>query len=253
MINQGINVPENTIAYFQNIDDNRIVVEDLLVKPPATREWFDKWFYNCLPLTIGNQYGFILKSEQAFNVIWNGGEKRGDTQISFIGSLDKKQYTVESHFGHGVITVGIPFVLRTPPGINLMTISPPNYIMKNATPMTGVIESDNIRLTFTFNIKIQQPNVVTHFPAGEPLAAFIPIPRYFADSFKIINGKDLFDEDIYNEEVNAFEDHTKKRVISNNAENPRDGLEKDYFYGKDVYGNSFKDHQGPSGKKTTLQ
>ena len=251
MINQGINVPDNTIAYFENSDDAGIVVENLLTKPTSTREWFDKWFYNCLPLIIGNQYGFILKSQQGFNVIWNGGDLPQDTQITFIGKVDNPGYSVDSRFGHGVVTILTPFVLRTPPGINLMTINPPNYIMKNATPMTGVVESDNIRMSFTFNIKIQQPNVLTHFPAGEPLAAFIPIPRYFADSFKIVNGKDLFDEKIYNEEIDVFESHNRQRRISGRQEDARKKLEKDYFYGKDIHGNKFLDHQSPSGKKNS--
>jgi len=249
MINKGINVPDNTIAFF--CTQEQIPANDIFKKPQAKRDWFDKWFYNCLPLTIGNQYGFILTNKQSFNVIWNGGNGREDINISFIGdpSIDNG-YNVESHFGHGILTISVPFVLRTPPGINLMTINPPNYIIDNATPMTGVVESDNIRLPFTFNIKIQKPNIVTNFAAGEPLAAFIPIPRYFADSFEIKNGKDLFDKETYNEEVDAFTDHVKKRTKQYlEVKDNKEALEKDYFYGKDVYGNKFQDHQSPSGKK----
>ena len=252
MINQGKNVPDNTIAFFSY--PNEIPATDVLKKPIAKREWFDKWFYNCLPLTIGNQYGFMITAKQSFNVLWNGGNNQDDTQISFIGVPENDVgYDVGSHFGHGIITVGVPFVLKTPPGINLMTINPPNYILNNVTVMTGVVESDNIRLPFTFNLKIQNPNVVTHFAAGDPIAAFIPIPRYFADSFELVSGKDLFDEETYNEELEAMKAHGQKRKKTHNENKDSKRVEKDYFYGKDVYGNNFPDHQSPSGKKTIFE
>jgi hypothetical protein len=255
MINQGNNVPDNTIAFFSAEEENL----DTLKKPEAKRDWFDKWFYNCLPLTIGNQYGFILTCKQSFNVVWNGGNAREDIHITFIGDPDTDNgYEVKSHFGSGILTIMVPFVLRTPPGINLMTISPPNYITDNVTHMTGVVESDNIRMSFTFNLKIQRPNIVTHFAEGQPLAAFIPIPRYFADSFEIKNGKDLFSKDLYNEEIQAFTDHLKQRKsnsleVENNLKDSRSVLEKDYLYGKDIYGNKFLDHQSAIKKKNTTQ
>ena len=99
--------------------------------------------------------------------------------------LNKKHPRIDSHFGEGIITIGTPFILRTPPGINIMTINPPNYIIPNITVMTGVIETDNLRRNFTFNLKIQMPNIRVTVPAGTPLAGFIPIPRYFADNFEL--------------------------------------------------------------------
>ena len=249
MINQGKDVPNNTIAFFS--PEEEIPATSLIEKPQAKRDWFNKWFYNCLPLTIGNQYGFVLTCKQSFNVVWNGGSAREDTHITFIGDPNTDNgYEVKSHFGSGILTIMVPFVLRTPPGVNLMTINPPNYATYNVTHMTGVVESDNLRMPFTFNLKIQKPNIITHFAAGEPLAAFIPIPRYFADSFEIKNGKDLFDKEIYNEEINASIDHLKKRRNNySELEDNRKSLEKDYLYGKDVYGNKFLDHQSAVKKK----
>ena len=193
MINDGINnVPEKTIAVFSDATSNYISSKDknrlsnLIEKPSKKRDWFTPHFYKCLPLAIGNQYGFVIKSEFDFGFIWNGQEGRDGITLFFNENeedLSKKYPRIESHFGSGIITINPPLWLRTPPGVNLMTINPPNFIIPNITVMAGVIETDNLRRNFTFNLKIQIPNLEVFIPKGTPLAAFIPIPRYYCDSF----------------------------------------------------------------------
>jgi hypothetical protein len=135
MINDGINdVPDKTIALFYNnsIDGlSEDLIKKIIVKPDKKRDWFDPHFYNCLPLVVANTYGFIVKSQYAFNVFWDGGPYRSSMQITEIHeeNSEPKVLDVSSHFGHGILTVNVPFIFRTPPGINLMTINPPNYII----------------------------------------------------------------------------------------------------------------------------
>lgn len=259
MINKkGINVPDKTIAVVFNDYLNGFTIDQIkkhITKPNKKREWFDKNFYNCLPLVIGNQYGFIVTADYGFNIIWNGGEKSSDMQITYIVPEDVQPKPILvraiSHFGHGVLTLEIPIVLRTPPGVNLMTINPPNYLIKNATVMTGVVESDNIRMPFTFNLRIHEKNVLTSFPAGTPLAAFIPIPRMFADQFELKYAEEIFGTDIYNDELQTLIDHTERRYIQHNENLGPDRL---YFSGQDIYGNKFTEHQNQNGelKKSTI-
>jgi len=256
MINQGIDVPDNTIAIF--LDENLVNwkrFNNIVKKPNKDRSWFDKHFYNCLPLRIGNQYGFVITSEYGFAVEWNGGNLREDMKVykAPTNKLEEPAPHVVSHFGHGILTIAIPFIPRTPPGVNLMTIAPPNEIMKNCTVMNGVVETDNIRMPFTFNIKIHEPNIITEFPAGKPLAGFIPIPRYFADKFELKNAKDIFSKEIVEEENLANLAHLDKRSKAVDPNNLNIIVEKDYLNGQDVYGNKFPDHQAPSGKKITRQ
>jgi hypothetical protein len=191
MINQGNNVPDKTIAVFtsseypENSQKQRIF--NLINKSPKKRDWFTPHFYRCLPLTIGNTYGFIIHSEFAFSILWNGGLNLEDTHIKSMDPklLEGSYPNVSSHFGSGIITINPPFFLRTPPGVNLMTINPPNFVIPNITVMTGVVETDNLRRNFTFNLKLQIPNIEVTFPAGSHLSTFIPIPRYFVDSFEV--------------------------------------------------------------------
>lgn len=253
MINDGINnVPDKTIAVFtdpieiswQFNDKKRL--KNILDKPSKKREWFTPHFYRCLPLTIGNQYGFIIKSEYDIGFVWNGGDSADS--ISFLinedlKELEKKHPRIESHFGHGIVTINAPFTLRTPPMVNLITINPPNYILPNITVMTGVIETDNIRRNFTFNLKIQIPNIEVHIPKGTPLAAFIPIPRYYSDSFELKFAEDIFTEDIVIEENQANNDTT---IFRDEVEiNLPNKVGRHYMLGQDVYGNKFSDHQKP--------
>jgi hypothetical protein len=124
-----------------------------------------------------------------------------------------------------------------------MTINPPNFILPNITVMTGVVETDNLRRSFTFNLKIQIPNIRVFIPAGHPLAAFIPIPRYYCDSFNLDFAENIFNKKIIDEEIQASADASKYR---NEVEsNLKHGVGRHYMQGKDVYGNLFKDHQKP--------
>lgn len=249
MINQGIDVPDKKIAVFcdpiSGLKDSERI-DNIISKSPKKRDWFSPTFYRCLPLAIGNQYGFIIKSEFDFVFNWNGEESPDAITFYFNESeeeLLKKYPRVESHFGHGIITVNPPITLRTPPGVNLMTINPPNYVIPNITVMTGVIETDNARRNFTFNLKIQIPNIQIHIPAGTPLAAFIPIPRYYSDSFELVSAEKIFDKDIIDEEFKAMEDANIHRATIEPTLPLKAG--RQYFRGEDVYGNKFPDHQKP--------
>jgi hypothetical protein len=249
MINQGNDVPENTIAVFLDAIELDFKAEDLhtiIDFPDKKRDWFKPNFYRCLPLTIANQYGFVLKSQYDIIVTWDGGDNNEAISFSFtepIEEINRKFPRIASHFGSGVFTLDVPFTLRTPPGINLMTINTPNSILSNITVMTGVIESDNLRRNFTFNFKIEKPNVTTFIPKGSPLATIIPVPRYFVENFKLENAENIFSEELVIEEVQARTDAVIQRqeLIK---ENPEYGIDRNYLNGIDVYQNKFPDHQG---------
>lgn len=250
MINQGKNVPDKTIVVFNvsqySKKNQKERMFNLIDKLPKKRDWFTPHFYRCLPLVIGNTYGFVIKSEFSFSAVWNGGASDKDTKLTFEGDskLIKNSFPrIATHFGSGIVTVDPPFFLRTPPGINLMTINPPNFILPNVTVMTGVVETDNLRRNFTFNLKLQIPNIEVKFPAGVPLAAFIPIPRYFVDSFELKMAEEVFvNEDILDEQTAEQLSATKRKTtdLLNKY-----GVGRDYFRGVDPYGNPFPDHQSP--------
>jgi len=244
VINQGMNVPDNTIAMFIEPGFPKERFNNIISKPLKKRDWFTPNFYTCLPLTIGNQYGFIVSSEWGFSVEWDGSSGVDGVKITPDDSpevVSKLFPRIGSHFGEGIITIEVPITFRTPPGINIMTINPTNYIVKNITVMSGVVETDNLRGKFTFNLKIQVPNQKVHYPAGSPLAGFIPIPRYFADSFKLELANNLFPNEYVEEEIAAgFDAYNYRQNVQPTLSNH---LDRRYFKGIDIYNNPFPDHQ----------
>jgi hypothetical protein len=259
IINQDENlvVPDKTIAFFPIIPNDGIEPFNLdninlFLNPLNTdhkRNWFSSNFYRCLPLSIGNMQGFVFSIPYSFDVYWNGGDRPEDIIITYYEDFTPYKNLnfiyPNSEFGHGVLTLHYPVILKTPPGVNLMTISPPNYPLPGMSPMTGVVEADNIRFGFTLNLKIDIPNTTIKVLPNSPLVGIIPIPRYFCDSFELKSAYDIFDKEIVEEEKAVVKEHSDKRdkAVMYNLE--QDGL---YYKGMDVRGNKFKDHQLP--KKT---
>lgn len=256
IINQDENlvVPEKTIAFFPIIPNDGIEPFNLdninlFLNPLNTdhkRNWFSSNFYRCLPLSIGNMQGFVFSIPYSFDVYWNGGDRPEDIIITYYEDFAPYKNLnfiyPNSEFGHGVLTLHYPVILKTPPGVNLMTISPPNYPLPGMSPMTGVVEADNIRFGFTLNLKIDIPNTTIKVLPNSPLVGIIPIPRYFCDSFELKSAYDIFDKEVIEEEKAVVKEHSDKRdrAVMYNLE--QDGL---YYKGMDVRGNKFKDHQLP--------
>jgi hypothetical protein len=255
IINQDENlvVPDKTIAVFPILPDGNLEPFDMnyssFLKPlnvSHNRDWFTPHFYKCLPLVIGNMQGFVFSIPYSFSVLWNGGNLPEDISIKTYKDSDnyigKNTVAVNSEFGNGIITIHFPVVLKTPPGINLMTIAPPNFPVPGMSPLSGVVESDNIRFTFTFNIKIDIADATINVGSNTPLCGLLPIPRYFCDSFELKSAYDIFDKEVIEEEMNVSELHGKNRERHNNLNL---GADRIYYSGKDILGNKFKDHQLP--------
>jgi hypothetical protein len=245
MINDGINnIPEDSICLFPIEDISRDRIDKIFYKMDKKRDWFSPHFYNCLPLTVGNQYGFTIASEYDFEVMWDGGNYEENLLITYPNGHDGFYPKLSTTFGYGILTIELPFIIRTSSGINMMTINTPNSILPNITPMTGVVETDNLRFTMTINLKMQIPGIPVRIIAGTPLATIMPMPRYFQDNFTISYGSDIFDASLVDQEKIAYLKALDKRQIDANNDKPS----KDYLKGRDVYGNKFNDHQGPTIK-----
>ena len=122
-----------------------------------------------------------------------------------------------------------------------MTISPPNFPLTGLSPMTGVIESDNIRFSFTLNIRINLIDTLITIIPNTPIIGILPIPRYFCDSFELRDALDIFNEKTVQDELDVVRKHNSLRDY-NNSKGQTDGL---YYSGKDIDLNEFKDHQLP--------
>lgn len=257
-----IKVPENTLVAIpvKTMGNRKEFNMDLstFLKPlneSHKRDWFAPNFYHCLPLSVGNMQGFVFSLPFDLEVIWNGGDGVDDITMNAFNLnpdiMEMNHVAVSSTFGHGIFTAKMPILLKTPPGVNLMTIAPPNFITHGISPMTGVIETDNLRFTFTLNFKINIPNVNIFIKKDQPIMGLLPIPRYFCDSFKLINGYDILDKDLIEEERDVVHEHGMLRRYGNYLSEDGTKYKPDaiYYNGTDVRGNKFEDHQLPRKKQ----
>lgn len=253
-----LTVPDKKIAFIPVISNPGLKPFDMnisrFLKPlnkDHKRDWFTPNFYRCLPLSIGNMQGLVFSSPFTFHVEWNGGSSHEDITLSVendsgfdISGMNHVNFS--SEFGNGIFTAHFPIILKTPPGVNLMTIAPPNYPLPGISPMTGVVECDNLRFTFTLNFKVDLSNIKITIQKGYPIMGILPIPRYYCDSFDLVNAYDIFDkEEIESERQIAYE-----HAVYRDKQNKNNyGTEGSYYRGMDFYKNKFKDHQLPKGKK----
>ena len=127
------------------------------------RTWMNntpqRYAYRCLPLTIVNQTGWWIKNPVGFTATWRGGTHPGSIEFQFDASGEVWSQWINSQFGEGIITWNTPFLFRTKPqGSRLLVCGPVNYFKANAHPLTALIESDWISMSFTMNYKIMIPN-----------------------------------------------------------------------------------------------
>ena len=245
-----ITIPDSTIAavaYNSNWQKQEYLdMVFMSLKNHSKRDWLVDHAYHCLPIVMGNQHGFVVKSLWDFEAIWNGGYTNKDIYIEIKNKDEYPQdftplQSVSSHFGMGVITIQTAFTLRTPKNINLMTINPPNFFIDGLYHMTGVVETDNLRRDFTFNLRITREDYLIKVKKGDYIGCVIPYPRHFIDQYKIKNASDFFDEKLIEEEITCMKDFAFERENEDVHKPSRNG--KRYFRGIDIYNNKFPDHQ----------
>jgi hypothetical protein len=238
----GREIPEKTVLIVPNHGIRNEEIAPLVT--PLTdmkqRDWFNPHFYYCLPLTVANRYGFIVRAQRDFTVYWDGGSSPDAVKIVDTPT-DRALQLYDGHFGEGIVTVQTFWHFRTPPGVNLMTITPPNMPQHGLMHMSGVIETDNLRRDFTFNLKITKPHIYIQIKAGDPIGAFIPIPRWYADQFSISYADELYSAEEIKLEHDTGAEFAKQRT-GEDLDKPRQAGRR-YFKGEDAWGNAFPDHQ----------
>ncbi len=208
----------------------------------SQRETLGRHSFHCLPVVIGNQYGFALKSMVTWSAIWSGGADARHTTIRIDEAASESDLqVVSSHFGSGIVTVQNRFSFRTAPGTNLIVLDPPNYFHDGLSNLFAVVETDNLRRDFTFNLKITRPNARVRVRKGDIISAVIPIPRYYIDDFSLEMATDYFDADqiaLENEQGQKF-----ARLRSEVDVGKPQAVGKLYWRGVDADEREFGDHQ----------
>lgn len=244
ILTNRLHVPENTLLCVTEHDIYNDSVKDIIenLKSHKKRDWMSQHAYFCLPLTMGNQHGFVIKSYYDFSLFWNGGNNSNDLKVQLGPEyVSNGNQIISSHFGAGIVTVQNRFGLRTPENINLLVINPPNYFIDGLHSLTAVVETDNLRRDFTFNLKVTRVNEWINIKKGQPIAAVLPYPRRFIDYFSVKLATDIIEKDIIEEERRTIQYFAKERVEVDSKYAGANGFR--YMDGQDIYGIRFKTHQ----------
>ncbi len=158
---------------------------------PVGRDWMDasdrRFAYRCSPpLTIANQAGWVIACRATFVATWDGRIFKEGVRIDFEPSPEHRDTRVTSHFGSGVVTISLPYLFRTPEGVNLWVKGPSNYFKDGAHPLEGIVETDWLPATFTMNWKLTRTDHPVRFERGEPICMVLPVPRGLAESMEPI-------------------------------------------------------------------
>lgn len=195
------------------------------------RDAFTPQFYHCLPLVTANTLGWTVTNRAEFSVKWKGGATRDDVIVE----TDDKEWAM-SWFGFGTFTIFPHFIVRTPPGVNLLIRPVPNHYKHLIQTLEGFVETDWLNSTFTLNFRVQMPLIRTTFKVGEPLVQLVPYGRHYVEQFdaEIVTSGERFDSVMAD-----FTAWAQKR-LQRNAEHSGPSL--DYVRGDDIHGKRFDDH-----------
>lgn len=214
---------------------------------PINREWMDRtqlrYAYRCLPLTVANQAGWIVCNPSSFTARWDGGAGRDATVLSF--DQVPPDGRISSLFGHGTITFNLPYLIRTPPEINLWVKGPTNWPKHGVQALEGMVETDWTAASFTMNWKLTRPHETVRFERGEPVCMLVPFPRKLIDQL-VPELRPLTDNPELKRDYDRWSrdrDEFHRRVAAGDEEVIRQGWQKDYFQGHDPGRERFEEHQ----------
>lgn len=245
-IKDDVEVPESTMLVITHTDMHKQTANNLIesLNGNKKRDWFVDHAYFCLPLTMANQHGFIVKAAYDFSVFWDGGDYLKNVLVKH-NEKDIGGQIISSHFGMGTFTIQNPWMIRTPKGVNTLVMNPPNFYIDGIIHMSACVETDNLRRDFTFNLKITRPHHWIDIKRGTPIGYMLPYPRYFIDNFNYKIDEEVIDKKVLENErktAHLFGEERSQIDIKYAG-----GVGGRYMRGEDIYGNKFEHHQKSLG------
>jgi hypothetical protein len=202
------------------------------------RDWMgktqDAFAYHCMPLNIANEYGWAVLSPAQFTATWNGTYGLDAITIDY---EDEGNYDfAHSHFGDAVLTIGVDFVIKTPPEISTYIRGIPNELLDGLQSLDAIVETDWLPFTFTYNYRFTRPCKI-RFYKDEPLFSFFPVKRGDVESYKIKNRPIEADAKLFRQ----YEEYANARGnYLDNMHKPGFDLDKQRYY---------SNLKSPSGEK----
>jgi len=158
-------------AYVIKPEDPPWIIEPASIP----RVWMEQtnvgFAYRCLPLTMANAMGWIIRCPVTFWADWNGQVLHDNSiRLGFQETTYSWWKVIQSHFGLGIITFQLPWLFHTDEeSVGLLARGLPNYYKPNCHALEGFVETWWCPFTFTMNWKIIAPNTPVLFEKGDPI------------------------------------------------------------------------------------
>ena len=223
-------------------------LELAIVPAPAVRTWMyatrDAYANRCLPLLIANQAGWHILGRDTLRVTWDGGQALEALTIETLDGPGGLPYAT-SHFGQGIVTFTIPYLFRTPPGVNLLVRGPANCPVDGVTALDGLVETDWAPSTFTMNWKLTRRGLPVIFPRDEPIAFIVPMARGELESYEPAIRKLEDDPELaaaYGEWCASRRSFLRDLKVEGTEAREQE-WQKDYLHGRSPDGKVAREHQ----------
>lgn len=213
--------------------------DDPLPLAPAagTRDWMDRipdrHAYRCLPLAIANAHGWTLGCPCDLEIVWDGGPRPVSMKIAALDGYPHVARHAMSHFAYGIVTFGLGWLFRTPPGWNLVATGPLNRPKDGIAPLTGIVETNWLPYPFTMNWQMTRPGRVT-FDKHEPVCMVFPVQAGAVESFEP-EIRALDDDPALRDQAYAWKerrDDFMRRFAQSDPATLAEAWQKYYFLGK---------------------
>jgi hypothetical protein len=141
----------------------------------ATRIWMDetqeKHAYMCFPLNLTNRLGWGISFPKDIRVIWDGVT---DTTPDRVKVLEGAEY-VSTRRGNATISFLTGMLVRTDDLTSTLAMPVPNLFVRGAQCYTTIISTSFYEHELPIAWRITEPNIEIHIPAGQPVAALLPL------------------------------------------------------------------------------
>lgn len=152
---------------------------------PRGRAWMERaqGAKRCLPIGVANEAGWWILNPSRFEVVWTGERNELGVSDPSTGRPPALPY-LNTGFGHGILTVLVPFLFRTAPGWDLLARGPSNLPRHGIQALEGLVETDWSVAPFTMNWQFTAPDTPAVFEVGDPLCQVVPMERGGLESFE---------------------------------------------------------------------
>jgi hypothetical protein len=163
------------LVAYATTDPNGFVPEPAAAKRAWIEATPNRFGRRCLPLTIANHAGWAIRVPFGVRARWNGEDALGNVEIEVLDPTHPARTWVADHFGAGIVTFSIPYVFRTPPGVQLLVRGAPNFWVDGAHALEGLVETEWASASFTMNWRMIAVNRWETRRAGDPICFLQPV------------------------------------------------------------------------------